>query len=57
MTEYRLRYGITSARPGVWEWSCWMCQSGTGQAPTYHEAGQAAATHYRTNHNNEEVQP
>ena len=32
------------------EWQCLLCASGTGQAPTHHQADQAARTHWMAAH-------
>lgn len=35
------------------EWQCLLCASGTGQAPTHHQADQAAHIHHQSHHTNE----
>ena len=35
----------------VFVWQCLVCESATGQAPTYAGADEAASIHWRANHN------
>lgn len=39
----------------VHDWCCLQCESGTGSAPTHQLADQAAATHWRAAHTNQET--
>ena len=46
---------VPGAALEIYEWTCLLCASGTGLAPTYSLADQAAATHWRAAHNHQEA--
>ena len=37
------------------DWTCLVCESGTGQAPTHQQADNDAHIHWRANHNHQEA--
>lgn len=37
------------------DWTCLLCASGTGQAPTHQQADNAAHIHWRAFHNHQET--
>lgn len=39
----------------VHDWTCLLCASGTGQAPTHQQADNDAHIHWRANHNHQET--
>lgn len=53
--ERKVAVFVPGAALEIYEWTCLLCASGTGQAPTHQQADNDAHIHWRANHNHQEA--